>query len=399
MTEIYPGASLVISASSASCADEGFLGPRPRAYAQYDLLVSDPDTREGRVRVVEQIPGDKREPIDTRGWTFQEHRYARRVLRFETEELTYWCRNENGKESDIRGHAERDYFSDPVKAYLQDVEDYSERATGRLEDRLKAFEGPPRRLGDMMKWDKSNYKAGLWLTDLPRQLLWQRDKYRPGFSADVERSSPSWSWGTRMMPVTWLDGMQNYVWSDSSCTIQECKTELTDVSLPYGSVKGGVLSLRGYARDAQWTGLEVTEIPVRRNPVRQSTGLVRNGRPGTWGAYGGPRTRHLQGHYAAQPRTLPFRIVWDDWVEPPPMKVTFLEIRSGIRKRSGMQKRSGIQNGDKAYGLVLGRVSVRLFRRVGYFVFEHQTVDSERDENVIPSNWFREIGMKLIRIE
>lgn len=69
------------------------------------------------------------------------------------------------------------------------------------------------------------------------------------------------------------------------------------------------------------------------------------------------------------------------------MKAKFLEIRSGIR------------NGNKAYGLVLGRVGVRLFRRLGYFVFEHQTVDSERGEKVISSNWFREIGMKLIRIE
>ena len=59
--------------------------------------------------------------------------------------------------------------------WLQEVIDYSARRTESLDDKLVAFERTAKHMAVAMGWDLSQYKAGLWMKDMPRQLLWCRD--------------------------------------------------------------------------------------------------------------------------------------------------------------------------------------------------------------------------------
>ncbi|KAK8105047.1 HET-domain-containing protein [Apiospora kogelbergensis] len=97
MSQVYRGASLTISASRAAHCDEGFLHKRDLE-AQY-LDVYQLTWREGSQQSHSQnvfcseLPYYYCEidPIDARAWTMQEHRLARRLLRFGSGQLAWRC--------------------------------------------------------------------------------------------------------------------------------------------------------------------------------------------------------------------------------------------------------------------------------------------------------------------
>ncbi|PVH74897.1 hypothetical protein DL98DRAFT_602872 [Cadophora sp. DSE1049] len=84
------------------------------------------------------------------------------------------------------------------------VGEYSVRKFTTQTDRLPAIAGLADRLQVLFKW---TYVAGLWLENLPQDLLWQREVSKNRGYRDVvcaEYVAPSWSWASANFPV-WYD--------------------------------------------------------------------------------------------------------------------------------------------------------------------------------------------------
>ena len=370
MAKVYEAAHVVISAASASDANEGFLGPRRQNYEQYELPITFhfPDTDQtetGRVRIVPCIPDDNSEPIDARGWTWQEHRAALRLIRFESGGIKWSCKMKNEHESGLKFKSDRllsGYGREGAfKKYLEEVEIYSFRETGRADDKLAAFEISAIRISEHLGLGADDYRAGLLKPDLRRQLLWSCDLNHP---QKPPASLPSWSWANSRFPVSWdAEDMQYLDWVDFSCVIEDCTTELSEPGRPFGSVKSGQLVVRGYAPEAFWTGSILIEGPwLRRHSPRLEERERANRKKTTKSPDGGvpPRRRTVPPKGWIVHRPLPFYPTWDTPEPPPPQVVKCLEIRSGIG--------CALCN---AYGIVLAPAGEGLFKRIGYFRFEH----------------------------
>ncbi|RYP15768.1 hypothetical protein DL765_005494 [Monosporascus sp. GIB2] len=198
MPEFYARATVVISAASAAHSDAGFLGPRNLLYRDYELdiaLIDGENIENDRISLVERAFEKKREPIDTRIWTQQEDKNALCIFRFESERVLWSCRETSIADSDIGGLSpscktfstssfDGSMFASMLTQtqavcpelrltnWLQEVIHYSARCTENLDDELGAFEWTAKHMAVAMGWDPSQYKAGLWMKDMPRQLLW-----------------------------------------------------------------------------------------------------------------------------------------------------------------------------------------------------------------------------------
>jgi len=202
MPEFYARATVVISAACAAHSDAGFSGPRDPLYREYELpmaLTDGENTEEDCVSLVERAFEEKREPIDTRIWTQPEDKYALCIFRFESERVLWRCQETSLADSDVGvlspsrktfsstssfdgsmfasmlSQTQADGPEPHLTNWLQEVIDYSARRTESLDDKLVAFERTAKHMAVAMGWDLSQYKAGLWMKDMPRQLLWCRD--------------------------------------------------------------------------------------------------------------------------------------------------------------------------------------------------------------------------------
>lgn len=399
MIQAYKAASLVISAARASNADEGFLGCRLQEYKKYELPITFhfPDrTETGRVRVTQRIPEEHLEPIDLRGWTWQEHLAAIGLIRFESEELVWRCPTMNKYESDIRvkGRVVQRYDRDSCfRQYLEQVRIYSRRETEEANDRLTAFEISAMLVAELLGLNAEDYQAGLWKPDLCRQLLWICDADHPRGLSKNMASFPSWTWANAQLPVQWDNDnadMQDLDWGDYTCDVESCTTELVEPDRPFGSVKGGMLTVRAYAPEAFWTGRYLIELPkaVRRSPRLRGDG--QGGRKTASSSYEGvSKSRRGQHMRSIRPRNLRFRPTWDTLQPPPEQVVKCLEIRSGIG------------NVNKAYGIVLVSAGEGLFKRIGYFCLEHPTRRRRGGPafpRAISYNWIHQVKKETIRI-
>lgn len=59
------------------------------------------------------------------------------------------------------------------------VRDHSRRSLLKLSDKLPAFGAIAANFTKTMKWDASDYYAGLWKSDIHMQLSWRRDLTEP----------------------------------------------------------------------------------------------------------------------------------------------------------------------------------------------------------------------------
>lgn len=140
----------------------------------------------------------------TRGWTFQEWILSPRVIHIDT--MTLWdCFEGYANELNRRyvkkavigrnpGELGRHVPWQPI------VEEYSQREITNEEDRLPALDGLAAHYHHTTGY---TYLVGLWLEEMPRSLLWQRNRYDEA-KTPVSRTLPSWSWaslGTRAMYI------------------------------------------------------------------------------------------------------------------------------------------------------------------------------------------------------
>lgn len=138
----------------------------------------------------------------TRGWTFQEWMLSPRVLHIDT--MTLWdCFEGYANELNRRYIGKTNVVRDPTefgkdRSWDLIVEEYSHRQITYEEDRLPALDGLATRYHQRTGY---TYLAGLWLEEMPRSLLWQRDTKE---ATPAYQTVPSWSWASLNTRAAWV---------------------------------------------------------------------------------------------------------------------------------------------------------------------------------------------------
>ena len=108
---VYSNATVVISASRACSANEGFLGPRipsgsDRPHEVFRLGYRRAEVQAGSVVPVPECPS-RNEPTDERAWTLQERVLAAGFLDYGTLQTRWFCRSVDQSKVPADGWAEK----------------------------------------------------------------------------------------------------------------------------------------------------------------------------------------------------------------------------------------------------------------------------------------------------
>jgi hypothetical protein len=290
MSSVYHGATLTISAASAKHSNEGFLGNRVLSEAYGGILFrlpyhhgqGDKIVRGSVLLSCQSICDGYEEPIDSRGWTMQEHILSRRLLRFGSKQTTWKCLSEyyniDGGASPHPYNKDPNFSIDEVHRQIEvqsrmkedkwfgrstvlanwekQVEEYSCRKFTKSSDRLPACAALAENFAYIMGWSASDYLAGLWKDDIEAQLLW----YRPDNSVVSHHRrihSPTWSWATVDGPIRFHERylLERCGHINSQTRLQDYTITRKIESLPYSEVLSGHLRLNGRLQKAYWDGI------------------------------------------------------------------------------------------------------------------------------------------------
>jgi len=207
---IYKNATVTIAASAATSATDGFLRiarEPPKSYP-FQLPMHDGTTEEISLSTYHFL--DPEDPLDTRGWAFQERLLSPRLLQFSGIELFWTCQTEAFKtisngviyymvqrnrlpsrlfNNELRGGKSWRTPRQRIEMWTKVVSEYSKRKLTCPEDRLPALLGIVAELKEI--W-KDEYVYGLWKECMVSLLGW-----RPS-EKQLQRScrAPSWSWAS-----------------------------------------------------------------------------------------------------------------------------------------------------------------------------------------------------------
>ncbi|KAK8087778.1 hypothetical protein PG997_002739 [Apiospora hydei] len=238
MAKIYHDATVVIAASSAFGAHEGFLGLR-KGYFD-DCLIS-PDSNSRGLYAMSEIhtfDPDYGQTLNTRAWAYQERLLARRYLSFGQKELLWECESSWHCECGLCGtETSRDQAYYVWRNTI--VSRYSVRALSVPSDRLPALSAIAQVFQAKLQ---DTYLAGLWKRDLLKGLCWSRgrrsDKYPDPPRGNI---APTWSWCAVEAPAYNCTSRSEFT-PYSECLQAECTPPGIN---EFGEVKDGSITLRG----------------------------------------------------------------------------------------------------------------------------------------------------------
>ncbi|RWA09003.1 hypothetical protein EKO27_g6113 [Xylaria grammica] len=260
MPYIYGGAAVVIAASRARSAWDGFLGTRtpfPEAMPTFQLPWRSADNQLGTVMIMplEIHP----EPIDRRGWTFQEQLLSTRMIEFGTRQTRCTCRENIPEPGSPAGYVDgwrigRDVGSsnvydrtwDVIESDFQDgwnhvVLRYTERKLTFGTDRPLAISGIAEQCSSLGAYE---YFAGLWKHSINVGLLWTvvaRDR----MSRPQKYQGPTWSWLAVNSAVFNLQENNNRWNSEQfNAEVVSIQTEPVNAEAPFGATRDGSGRLR-----------------------------------------------------------------------------------------------------------------------------------------------------------
>ena len=187
-------------------------------------------------------------PLGRRAWVVQERLLAPRVLHFTARQLFWECRDLKAcetypeglpegvtllssaslKNNDLSNSQLQTTMSEKVsespgschmflRVWMEIVRVYSAASLTFESDKLVAIAGVPNIMAARME---VRYLAGLWETDLPRQLLW---KVRRPLSRPSGFRAPSWSWASVDGEVAGVVGVND--------TLERTLIEVLDVQM------------------------------------------------------------------------------------------------------------------------------------------------------------------------
>lgn len=257
MDKVYGNAELVLAASGAADACEGFLRDRDQADHHVGVASFTLDTKlgpvESRYRLVTERAHTEIMPLDDRGWAFQERLLARRYLAYNRHEMQWECREgafcectwtftlpAGSWKYDLASTIEEETPSQLMSFWREDVlQGYVTKKLTVHSDKLVALSA----IASRFHRKCGTYLAGLWEKDLVNGLLWYTEGDMPeAFYA------PSWSWVSVQSPA-----IEFYMGSQGGTTtlvdVVEASTT-PSTSNPFGPVSSGLIKLRGKIIDA-----------------------------------------------------------------------------------------------------------------------------------------------------
>ncbi|KAG7088723.1 hypothetical protein E1B28_012691 [Marasmius oreades] len=289
MRRIYHNAYVTIVAACARRVSAGFLHirdvyPRPESRATVPFLC--PDGIMGTITLCTDGNAPD-EATYERAWCVEERVLSPRSLVYCTHTLQYRCQtvhiNVDGTPHFVSprpfgsgtNSAEYRPFAGEVNRRLSDfvfaadarvvqgdleesemwrswrgvLADYTRCYLTSPKDRLVAIAGVAEQFDRC--WPTGGYKAGLWLYQLPRCLLWKTVRSAP--RPEMYRA-PSWSWAAVDGEID-VDPDGHGVKSSNRsyvCTVESCQVVSVDMSHPYGEVRGGSLTIRAIVRTVIW---------------------------------------------------------------------------------------------------------------------------------------------------
>jgi hypothetical protein len=252
MKNIFSGAFLTISAASAKSAYHGILQKRQSQSFPHCRLTYNSCKDPGICGSVSVGPDhvachNSTEPLGRRAWALQEYFLSARVLTYGTSELSWKCNCAYIKENEPTPLPVLDkVIKSPEEiGWPQIVEDYCSRELTRNMDKLPALSGLVEALREV-SGDK--YVAGLWMSKLCSQLLWQHCelpvKGRREYSQSSKYRAPSWSWAS-------VDGRIKF---HDLNAITQCKARVIRCSISssashgLGLVSSGKLVISGFMK-------------------------------------------------------------------------------------------------------------------------------------------------------
>lgn len=263
MPYIYGGAVFTIIASRAESAWGGFLNtrvPTPDTIPAFQVPWRCDENKLGSVTMVDL--DIEPEPIDDRGWTFQERLLSNRLLEFGSRQTRCTCRETGlsaGYLDGWRKESEMDIAHTGERAWAKVEDDahngwqwivlrYTERKLTHGTDRPLAISGIAEQCRQLVD---DEYLAGLWKKSLQAGLLWAvlaRDRR----SRPSSYQGPSWSWLAVNSPVFNLQ-LNRAEWGpeQSNAEILSVRTELANAHAPFGAIREGSGRLRVKGRLAR----------------------------------------------------------------------------------------------------------------------------------------------------
>ncbi|KAJ8520619.1 hypothetical protein ONZ45_g2581 [Pleurotus djamor] len=287
MGQIYRDAHITIVASRSAHSDAGipldFIVPEYYDnHPKFCVCLEDGCLGEVAIFTAGRSDYAQEEPVDARGWCFQERFLSPRKLVYTSRFLEYQCQSDavpvnnaikwaptetlNNiafKLSDddihnvVSNWTPEDWGSIQME-WVKAVSNYTHRALSRPEDKLVAFAGIAEQFFRIWGKRAGRYVAGLWenhlvcdllwyrepwefiysFGDARRETAWSRDPLRPRLSGYV---APSWSWASvqghvRVEPPTVL--------TSPVCEILKCELTLRDERQLYGQVVFSTIRLR-----------------------------------------------------------------------------------------------------------------------------------------------------------
>jgi hypothetical protein len=258
MATVYTMATVTIIAASSTSCHSGFFhvdlgsvrldSPLPPQHQ----LVARRVNRSGFHRFPKETGTHSGDPIDDRGWTYQEEFLATRYIKFTDNDIQWRCREGTACLCHQEAYTETEAVTlrlrpRAVNRWYRVVQNFNQRNFTVATDKLPAFSGVVKTLAPEMAagaGKSSIYIAGLWRhLMLPGEdLLWYR---YPGAPAHCYQDyvAPSFSWasvGTRIVfsnvdikMGSWLSELVN------------ADRELTPNSDEFGRILQAFLTLRG----------------------------------------------------------------------------------------------------------------------------------------------------------
>ncbi|KAH7022082.1 heterokaryon incompatibility protein-domain-containing protein [Ilyonectria destructans] len=303
MPKIYAKAVVTIVASRAQRAVDGFLHEIDTQSAT-ELCVRLPfkcpdSSRSGEVFLTKMRSAGASEPIDYRGWTFQERYLSPRVLDYTSNQLSWNCSTsgENpgysdgwrvGTRNDDNGlYLGSNFYTqewnptttntngchDAITAWRSIVEVYTKRSLTFPKDRILAISGIAEMFAPVLK---DQYIAGHWRQSLPFDLLWF---IVPGTALQRRQSeyqAPSWSWAAIMGNI-WFNfaraaSPSDYEPPKPALSLSDMHTVLEEKTAVFGAVTSGYIRGRGRIRSLVWFGNRETPDHLHVLHDRDSAG-------------------------------------------------------------------------------------------------------------------------------
>lgn len=396
MDQIYSGAAFTISAARVERADESFLRDRDLCethgsicQVKYRRSSESASNIRSAFLSATRLDITHHDPIDSRGWTFQERLRSFRVLQFGRKQTVWECPTGtfvDGGENYFHDTSSKRLFTgkvtDSIYPHLLDdqsstakkdldlalgnwqdlVMEYTKRNLSQKADRLPAFAAIAKAFGSFLQVESDQYIAGLWKFDICMQLRWRRPDDMAVNKWCNQRHGPTWSWASLEGPVIFdHPRLPTGVVTLQAVREDDWQIRWKLVDFKYGEVEFAQLMVRGFLRLSNWKD----------------------------GLFGG--VRFDTGEFVV----LPLYAYWDS-DEAKPLDVWCLEI---ITSSSSI-------TGSTSSGLLLTHAGGIVFKRLGYFEFHHSEYRSEPvnaaldRQGLLPnSNWFYNGEYEIVCLE